>query len=619
MRGLLFVLVVSILPVMAYGQSSLLCTPSGPRLTAEQMQQFLVGKTITGVTRRGGGWTLNLDPGVTAGRSEFRNDRGQAFDGAWKIDRSRLCQSYNDGDSWICHEIRACGDDRAAAVMINAQGVQSSLLTRVQDRWPRQAKGRLCARPGEPLRTDQLDRLLPNSRLRMRSANGTAATFLLGQNGFGEFVDPSGRSGDVDWRIEGSNLCVATWRGNETCEKFVRCTSDEGRFVTIDRAGRQTTLVTEVLAPDGRERVVEPVEPPALTVDLSGVGPAVYAALMRSQGASAERVRLRPRGTDKVKQDIIARRAERRIGQLVREFSGRPVVVKSPRMPISIKGYQDRERRAGVCLPGAIWIKALQQPGVEARERHQLFGFTLANNAVAQERGGDGNKIQQRCPGRKTAADPSGGAMQPWVGEVPFKTTYPFYAYLRADLDVQERLMQAEKAGELSAQYTCRLAPSRAERKWQLRSKREDVGDTPRFAANCIIDQIDLFGGLPAEGREQRVTYRFEGTDQVSATSQLLPWSPGSERPVRVTVPTGPTRDQIRLEFAYADAVCKAEDRRPLEDRRAFCFVTSEDQRLKDVFAPLDLQAGRDINRLSPDLPPDAIVPAGTRVIFREH
>lgn len=84
------------------------CTKTTVRLSADQIHDAWVGGELYGQTSSGSTWQLEIDSGSDGNFASFTNGVGQKTSGHWQFQGSKFCQSYNEGQSWVCHQVSRC-------------------------------------------------------------------------------------------------------------------------------------------------------------------------------------------------------------------------------------------------------------------------------------------------------------------------------------------------------------------------------------------------------------------------------------------------------------------------------------------------------------------------------
>jgi len=105
------------------------CTPSGLPSFPERMRPVEDSSTHAGRTSSGKNWILRLfSPGLDFGDSQFTNSFGTTVDGLWRTTDTGICQSYNNQESWSCHDIFACEGETNRFVLRNSAGEFTSVI-----------------------------------------------------------------------------------------------------------------------------------------------------------------------------------------------------------------------------------------------------------------------------------------------------------------------------------------------------------------------------------------------------------------------------------------------------------------------------------------------------------
>jgi hypothetical protein len=105
------------------------CVPVGTPRFPERLLPEEDSSTHRGRMANGDNWTVTLgSPGLEDGPSEFTNSAGVSVDGFWRTSNSGICQSYNERESWVCHDLFACDGEENLFAMRNANGEFTSVI-----------------------------------------------------------------------------------------------------------------------------------------------------------------------------------------------------------------------------------------------------------------------------------------------------------------------------------------------------------------------------------------------------------------------------------------------------------------------------------------------------------
>jgi hypothetical protein len=238
--------------------ASALCRAPGDVWSRERVLTNLSSTRIVGRTFKGTEWTLVLDPsaGHTA-PAEFTAAGGTPVTGSYAVTGNSVCQSYNKGASFVCHQIRDCTDPGVGPIMVGEDGRMSSQILAIEPIAPR---AQLCREPGQRYFKTGLDTLVRDRSIVTQSSSEGAFVYKFLSDGTGARYAQASQPEQMQWSVRFAKLCMA-FGSDGYCISIAACNSGEAEFVVFGDDGGQVGLVTSLLDLNGRPVSGDAVRP----------------------------------------------------------------------------------------------------------------------------------------------------------------------------------------------------------------------------------------------------------------------------------------------------------------------------------------------------------------------
>jgi len=107
------------------------CGPATLPMDRDGLVAAWEGREVSGTTESGATWLLSLSTlgQNDTGRAAFSSGGRQPAEGLWQTTATGLCQSYDGGSAWVCHDVLTCAADSGRYAMRNADGRVSSIVS----------------------------------------------------------------------------------------------------------------------------------------------------------------------------------------------------------------------------------------------------------------------------------------------------------------------------------------------------------------------------------------------------------------------------------------------------------------------------------------------------------